>query len=393
MSILYKLYRTEYGSEAVSQFVFQKIFKTKFNLSFHPPVTDSCKLCDSLEQKIKFELKASKELHLRKAEAARAGMKKDAENGKSTVNDVTVISFDLMSTLPTPHYLPVFATTRDSCGHTVLAFITCLPRWLTCTSGMNLRDLEDHKRLEHAFYTTQSILSQPQMRWPKQKHKIALLCKYILETGQTTLHQIDHKFLVSGHSYMPCDQDFGVIEKNKRHYDNIYIPDDWTRVIKTARKKNPFKVIQLTEKDFISTDALEKTVTNRKKSNEDGSINWLKIQWLKYKKKICTRYFTRNQITKRHFSKRNATLYTGKLQLLYPTGRKIDHLKYSNLKDLLPYIPPIHHAFYLSLQTTSVNPFIQIDENTDILELHCVSDSQDRGPLDNQKENIPENKQ
>nr|CAI5824141.1 unnamed protein product [Callosobruchus analis] len=48
MSILYKLYRTEYGSEAVSQFVFQKIFKTKFNLSFHPPVTDSCKLCDIL---------------------------------------------------------------------------------------------------------------------------------------------------------------------------------------------------------------------------------------------------------------------------------------------------------------------------------------------------------
>nr|CAI5838072.1 unnamed protein product [Callosobruchus analis] len=94
-----------------------------------------------------------------------------------------------------------------------------------------------------------------------------------------------------------------------------------------------------------------------------------------------------------NIKKRNATLYTGKLQLLYPTGRKIDHLKYSNLKDLLPYIPPIHHAFYLSLQTTSVNPFIQIDENTDILELHCVSDSQDRGPLDNQKENIPENKQ
>nr|CAH7739420.1 unnamed protein product [Callosobruchus chinensis] len=175
---------------------------------------------------------------------------------------------------------------------------------------------------------------------------------------------------------MPCDQDFGVIEKNKRHYDNIYIPDDWVRVIKTARKKNPFKVIQLTEKDFISTNALEKTVTNRKKSNEDGSINWLKIQWLKYTKEDVYEIFYKE-------SNNEEALFR----------RKIDHLKYSNLKDLLPYIPPIHHAFYVSLQTTSVNPFIQIDENTDILELHCVSDSQDRGPLDNQKENIPENKQ
>nr|CAI5817157.1 unnamed protein product [Callosobruchus analis] len=415
MSILYKLYRTEYGSEAVSQFVFQKIFKTKFNLSFHPPVTDSCKLCDSLEQKIKFvqnettlkELKASKELHLRKAEAARAGMKKDAENGKSTVNDVTVISFDLMSTLPTPHlstgvcYYKRQLWTYCLGIHNLSTKVAHMYVWNESQGSRGPQEIGTCllHYTKHFVTTSKLIMYSDQCGGQNRNIKIALLCKYILETGQTTLHQIDHKFLVSGHSYMPCDQDFGVIEKNKRHYDNIYIPDDWTRVIKTARKKNPFKVIQLTEKDFISTDALEKTVTNRKKSNEDGSINWLKIQWLKYKKEDMYEIFYKESnneealFRKINIKKRNATLYTGKLQLLYPTGRKIDHLKYSNLKDLLPYIPPIHHAFYLSLQTTSVNPFIQIDENTDILELHCVSNSQDRGPLDNQKENIPENKQ
>nr|CAI5848482.1 unnamed protein product [Callosobruchus analis] len=415
MSILYKLYRTEYGSEAVSQFVFQKIFKTKFNLSFHPPVTDSCKLCDSLEQKIKFvqnettlkELKASKELHLRKAEAARAGMKKDAENGKSTVNDVTVISFDLMSTLPTPHlstgvcYYKRQLWTYCLGIHNLSTKVAHMYVWNESQGSRGPQEIGTCllHYTKHFVTTSKLIMYSDQCGGQNRNIKIALLCKYILETGQTTLHQIDHKFLVSGHSYMPCDQDFGVIEKNKRHYDNIYIPDDWTRVIKTARKKNPFKVIQLTEKDFISTDALEKTVTNRKKSNEDGSINWLKIQWLKYKKEDMYEIFYKESnneealFRKINIKKRNATHYTGKLQLLYPTGRKIDHLKYSNLKDLLPYIPPIHHAFYLSLQTTSVNPFIQIDENTDILELHCVSDSQDRGPLDNQKENIPENKQ
>nr|CAI5824142.1 unnamed protein product [Callosobruchus analis] len=68
-----------------------------------------------------------------------------------------------------------------------------------------------------------------------------------------------------------------------------------------ALSKRPEKKIRL-KKRLISTDALEKTVTNRKKSNEDGSINWLKIQWLKYKKEDMYEIFTRNQITKRHFS-------------------------------------------------------------------------------------------
>lgn len=37
--------------------------------------------------------------------------------------------------------------------------------------------------------------------------------KYILESELSALNQIDHKFLVSGHSFMSCDQE--VIEKNK----------------------------------------------------------------------------------------------------------------------------------------------------------------------------------
>ncbi|KAG8334347.1 hypothetical protein J6590_092488 [Homalodisca vitripennis] len=46
--------------------------------------------------------KVQQELHLRLAKSARAGMKLDAEKGKDRLNDVMVISFDLMKTLPTP---------------------------------------------------------------------------------------------------------------------------------------------------------------------------------------------------------------------------------------------------------------------------------------------------
>ncbi|CAG9829829.1 unnamed protein product [Diabrotica balteata] len=89
----------------------QGCFQKKINSTFHAPVSDSCRRCDEFEQKIKTEtsevtlasLKLEKELHLRKAESARAGMALDSELGKIAENDVTVIAFDLMSTLPTPH--------------------------------------------------------------------------------------------------------------------------------------------------------------------------------------------------------------------------------------------------------------------------------------------------
>lgn len=38
------------------------------------------------------------------------------------------------------------------------------------------------------------------------------------------------------------------------------------------------------------------------------------------------------------------------LPLLYPNGRKIDVKKLKDLKDLLPYIPPILHHFYSALE-------------------------------------------
>lgn len=33
--------------------------------------------------------------------------------------------------------------------------------------------------------------------------------------------KIDHTFLCSGHSYLPCDQDFGLIEKSKNIFQTF----------------------------------------------------------------------------------------------------------------------------------------------------------------------------
>lgn len=78
-------------------------------MHFHAPVTDSCRKCDNFNIKLKATptteqnpIKIEQELHWRQAEFARTEMKEDAKKGKDPSNDLTVISFDLVKTLPTP---------------------------------------------------------------------------------------------------------------------------------------------------------------------------------------------------------------------------------------------------------------------------------------------------
>lgn len=49
---------------------------------------------------------------------------------------------------------------------------------------------------------------------------------------------IDHKFPEVGHSYLDSDRDFGRIEKVIRKHQNIYIPDQYRELIKSASTKN-----------------------------------------------------------------------------------------------------------------------------------------------------------
>jgi len=72
--------------------------------------------------------------------------------------------------------------------------------------------------------------------------ELALICNFIVCFDHLSPTQINHTFLVSGHSYLPCDRDFGVIEKQKKYHPEIYIPNDWITVILKARKKIPSRL-------------------------------------------------------------------------------------------------------------------------------------------------------
>lgn len=91
----------------------------------------------------------------------------------------------------------------------------------------------------------------------------------------------------------------------------------------------------MTSNDLYSTKSLEKQITNRKTDLNKEKVQWLKIQWLNYKKEqpfnLDYKYsndtdypFYCNYIGKRNSKIQN---YTENLDLLYLNGHTISQLK------------------------------------------------------------------
>ncbi|XP_038218959.1 uncharacterized protein LOC119837446 [Zerene cesonia] len=296
LSILYSLY-TEKVSNLTSKFIFSKVFNEEFNLSFHAPITDSCKRCDAFAIKLKactnevekVRLEQDQKLHLLKAEVAREGVKKDVELYKED-EDVCIISFDLMKTLPTP----VIST--GICYYKRQLWTYCLGihnmknddvfmfTWDESVASRGPQEIASCILyfLKHIVKCKHLIMFSDQCGGQNRNIKMALFCQYIVSSSEYTTIKIDHKFLVSGHSYMSCDQDFGLIEKKKRFFKNIFVLKDWEQVILAARKNKPFKIVSMNKDLFFSCKILEKNITNRKIAIDKGKVEWLKMQWIMY---------------------------------------------------------------------------------------------------------------
>lgn len=373
---LYSLYvESEDSVSKVSKFIFSKIFNEDFNLHFRYPATDTCKKCDNFNIQLKNvegaekkKVEVEKEIHLRMAEAARKGMKDDPNINPDTT---TCIAFDLMKTLPTPNISTGVAYYKRQL-------------WTYCLGIHNLRTKKAHMYVWHEgiasrgpeeigsclmhyiknFVTTPNlIMYSDQCGGQNRNIKMAAICMYVVASSDFTPNVIDHKFLVSGHSYLPCDRDFGTIEKQKRFVSEIYVPMHWIKVISSARKSNKFEIIKMEKEDFKSTKKLEILITNRKKGEGAVKVEWLKIQWLRFKAEesfnIYYKYSNNDGVMFNNVNVAKRGIDTRQLQedvhldLLYPTGRPIDKLKFKDLQSLLPYIPQIFYDFYQNLNTNN----------------------------------------
>ena len=103
----------------------------------------------------------------------------------------------------------------------------------------------------------------------------------LVHDGQ--FEQIDHFFLVRGHTFLPNDRDFSVIEKRK--VEKAYLPADWVRVVSTAKTTKPFETVHMKQEEFLDHNLV---ATKSSKVKFTGSTNhaltFCEVVWFSYGK-------------------------------------------------------------------------------------------------------------
>lgn len=72
---------------------------------------------------------------------------------------------------------------------------------------------------------------------------------------QGMIEQITFNFPVQGHSFLPCDRDFGSIKRLLRNVDRVYTPDQYNELILKASKVGRFSVHKVKTEGILSFES------------------------------------------------------------------------------------------------------------------------------------------
>ncbi|GFQ96550.1 uncharacterized protein TNCT_737081 [Trichonephila clavata] len=259
-----RLCKSLYPDSNIHQRFYRRVFRKSFpKLSFHHPRTDTCSSCDLLKNKInttvgleKLKLIAKKELHLRKAEKTIKLLNEDNASSRMPSSGTCTISMDMQQVIFTP------TLTHSSMFYSrqLSNFNLCIHNEDTSTSFMclwheGMADLGGNEVSSCLLKVITSNLTPKRnltVWWDncagQNKNRMVLIIM-IYAVAKNILDCIEFKFLVSGHSYMPCDRDFGIIEKRKRVCKPM-VPKEIDEMIAEARHVQPFNVVMMKEEDF-----------------------------------------------------------------------------------------------------------------------------------------------
>lgn len=385
---MYKLYVKYCRSKSfvpASESFYRQTFNTKFNLSFHQPLKDTCRKCDKFKVDPSPATEIQKELHLRKAEKVR----KKLNNAKENPCDSDIsISFDLQKTLLTPYistgeaYYKRQLATYNLGIHDLTNNEASMYMWHEGCASRGASEIGSciFKYINEKVARGKTSVTAfcDSCGGQNRNYKMAALMSHCVSA--LPLQSFTINYMQSGHSFLPNDADFGVIEKAKKKGKDIYVPEHWMELIKNARSR-PFNVVEMAPTDFYDLECTAKQLTFRKKLSDGSPVKWLDIQCISFTKEhprvMKFKYVCEEEVEwfeldlrkgRSDKSRKNITtsLVAG------PPNRPIKKTKYEDLQSLKQYIPPIFHAFYDSLPVESTD-----NDAPDLLEDDVLDLSED----------------
>jgi len=347
-------------------------FLTNFNLSFGYPRSDTCQKCDKLQNFIttavdetsKKNFETEKKLHIMKADVFYADIKQKTLEAKIDTNKLEVLAFDYQQNLPLPH-IP--------CGDVfykrqLWVYNLCITSGRSGKSYFFLYDEATGRKGQNEVisflhhYFSEIMDSQVETVFiftdncsAPNKNNALVQYLYTLAMGNIFgLKKIVHRYPEPGHSFLPCDRAFGLIEKKIRKLERVFLPEEYKNLITTTCKK--ISVVPV-HQDMILNYAdhtknfFKKNVTNRNKVK----FSILSYRYMEYTDEGLYASISVNSTAKENFilQKINTQLsLTLPSQKLYngPLAIKPDKLK--DIKDLSSkYVPSECLWYYIALQS------------------------------------------
>lgn len=231
-----------------------------------------------------------KELHLRKADMAKTMMYKNMKDAQEPNSDTLVLCMDLEKVLfvPTLTHSQMYYSRQLSvynlCLHVGDTGKSCMCVW---HEGIASRGANEIISSFVKVVTSQITTKKKIEMWcdnctGQNKNKMLIFAMlYLVASGW--FESIECRFLVSGHSFMPCDQDFAMIEKRKKKVASM-VSSDIKELIQSSKLSNPFKVVDIEDGDIIDFNLMANQFLNITKmgiSNVTG-INSLRHSGTNY---------------------------------------------------------------------------------------------------------------
>lgn len=296
ISKMHKMFLQKYPESKVNLHRYRMIFNENFNLRFGVPRSDTCTVCDKLfvqlsaadDEQTRNLIMRETQLHHVKAEKAYKTLNEDVENAKNN-NNVIVLCVDLEQVLFTPnlthsdvyyqrqysnynlaiHSMGNNEVTMNVWHETIAKrgsaeISSCIVRYILNT----FNKLETHQQRSLTVWSDRCTGQNNNWKMIALYHYL-VCAKYFTEVNQ--------KFLMTGHSFLPCDRDFALIEKCKKTA-NLLVPQHVWTMIENARPSKPFHVVVMEQDDFIDLSPAEQQLNKKSKLIKVSQGRWIQIR-------------------------------------------------------------------------------------------------------------------
>ncbi|CAH1232326.1 unnamed protein product [Diabrotica balteata] len=252
ISKMYELFKCKLIIEVkpvLKKSIYEKIFRTEFNIHFYIPKKDTCKFCDAFQISLNAEsnkekseqVKIERDQHIALAQKA-SKLLKDYKNECVKPDSTGVlITFDLERTLPLPHIntgevyylrqmhmLNLGIHTYESGGENVF-----MNMWYETKGARGSQKVISC--LYHYFkndilpHATKLVLFSDCCGGQNRNWNLLHFLMYMVNV-LPNIQDIYVNYLVTGHTYLPNDGDFSFISR-AQNLTPVYTPEAWMELI------------------------------------------------------------------------------------------------------------------------------------------------------------------